>query len=135
MSTALFLRSLIAACLLVLPAGCPASDNGAPSGFLQGHLKIVSLQTVEPADGNVATVTAQTYTEYPLVVLSSDGKQQIAVVTADAKGNYRVALPPGTYILDVQNRVRKHARAKPVPFTVVANETVHVDMEMDTGIR
>lgn len=103
--------------------------------MLQGHLTIVSLQTVQPAGGSVSTVTAETYAEFPLVVLSSDEKQQIAVVTADANGNYRVELPPGTYVLDVENRVRKHVRAKPVPFTVMSSQSVHVNMEMDTGIR
>ena len=78
---------------------------------------------------------AETYAEYPLVVLSEDGKKEIARVTADGDGNYRVALPPGTYILDVQNRVRKHVRAKPQSFTVVSKQTVRVDIDMDTGIR
>ena len=28
-----------------------------------------------------------------------------------------------------------HVRAKPQPFTVVSNQTVRVDMDIDTGIR
>ena len=105
------------------------------SGFLRGHLKIVAQREVELADGNAPSVTALTYAEYPLVVLSPHGNQPIAVITADAKGNYHVALPPGAYVLDIQGRVRKHVRAKPVPFTIVPNQTVQVDMEMDTGVR
>jgi hypothetical protein len=112
-----------------------ASGNAQANGVLQGHLKIVSLQTVQPADGSVPTVTAEAYAEYPLVVLSSDGKRQLAVFTADANGNYRVELPAGTYVLDIENRVRKHVRAKPISFTVVAGQSVHMNMEMDTGIR
>jgi hypothetical protein len=128
-------RLVIAFVVLLFAFNCEASDKNQMTGVLQGHLKIISLQTVQPADGSLPTVTAGTYGEFPLVVLSSDGKQQIAVMTADAKGNYRVELPPGTYLLDIQNRVRKHVRAKPVPFTVASGQTVHVDMEMDTGIR
>lgn len=131
----MFLRYLIVACLFLFPAGCTASDNAQPLGFLQGHLKILSLKTVEPSDGNLPAVTAQTYAEYPLVVLSQDRKKEIATVTADSKGSYRLALPPGTYVLDVQDRARKHVRAKPQPFTVVPNQTVQVDMDMDTGVR
>ena len=112
-----------------------ASDNGQAAGILQGNLKVISPQTVQSADGSLPTVTPQTYIDYPLVVLSSDGNRQIAVVNADAKGNYRVELPPGAYLLDIENRVRTHVRAKPTPFTVLAGQTVHVDMEMDTGIR
>jgi hypothetical protein len=49
--------------------------------------------------------------------------------------DYRVALPPGAYVLDVQDRARKHVRAKPQAFTIVSNQTVRVDMDLDTGIR
>jgi len=56
-------------------------------------------------------------------------------VTADEHGNYRIALLPGDYVLDVQNRRRRHARVTPQPFTVVANQTVRVDMAVDTGVR
>jgi hypothetical protein len=67
--------------------------------------------------------------------LSSDGKKEIARVTADENGDYRVALPSGNYVLDVQGRARGHVRAKPQPFTVASNQTVRVDMDIDTGVR
>jgi hypothetical protein len=128
-------QRILVACLVLSALDCIASDPAQSTGVLQGHLKIVSLQTVAPSDGIVPTVTAQTYAEYPLVILSSDGKQQIAVITADAKGSYRVELPAGTYILDIRDRVRKHVRAKPRVFTIASNQTVNLDLEMDTGIR
>ena len=111
------------------------SAQAPAAGTLQGHFKIISLETVKAADGDVPTVTPQTYLDYPLAVLNSDGKQQVATVTADAQGNFRLTLPPGSYILDIQNHARKHVRAKPVPFTITANQTSRVDMEMDTGVR
>ena len=98
-------------------------------------LKIFSMETAKPADGSAQTVTQQTYQEYPLVVLSQNGKRQVAMITADAQGNFRANLAPGTYVLDIQDRVRKHARAKPVTFTVVSGQSVRVNIEMDTGIR
>jgi len=130
----LFLKYLIVGCLFLRPVWCIASDNVRP-GFMEGHLHIVSRKTVELADGNAPTVTAETYSEYPLIIVSRDGRKEIARVTADGNGKYRAALPPGAYILDVQGRARKHVRAKPKPFTVVSNQTVRVDMDIDTGIR
>ena len=130
----MFLKYLIVGCLFLRPVGCIASDNVRP-GFMEGHLHIVSRKTVELADGNAPTVTAETYSEYPLIIVSRDGRKEIARVTADGNGKYRAALPPGAYILDVQGRARKHVRAKPKPFTVVSNQTVRVDMDIDTGIR
>jgi hypothetical protein len=79
--------------------------------------------------------TAENYAEHPLIILSQDGKKEIARVTADENGNYRVSLPPGDYVLDVQDRRRRHIRAAPQPFTVASNRTVHVDMNIDTGVR
>jgi hypothetical protein len=38
-------------------------------------------------------------------------------------------------VLDVQDRRHRHFRAKPQPFTVVSNQTVRVDMNIDTGVR
>lgn len=112
-----------------------ASLDAGAQGFVEGHLKIISSREVELADQTPSEGTAVNYTDYPLVILSRDGKDQIARITADENGNYRVALPPGDYLLDVQDRRRRHVRATPQTFTVVANQIVHVDMNVDTGIR
>jgi hypothetical protein len=79
----------------------------------------------------VTAEAAENYTDYPLVILRQDGQEEIARVTADGDGNYRVALPPGHYTLDVQGRVRRHVRAKPQTFTIVPNQTVRIDMHID----
>jgi hypothetical protein len=128
-------KYLILTCVFLVLASIVSTDAAAP-GFLEGHLKIVSPREVELANGTPPGITTENYAEYPLIVLSPDGKKEIARVTADGNGNYRLALPPGDYILDVQGRPPKgHVRAKPQPFTVVSNQTVRVDMGIDTGIR
>jgi hypothetical protein len=133
----LSLKNPIAGCIFLMLVSATVSSHAVPPGFLEGHLKIVALKEVDLADdGNAAkTVTEEPYAEYPLVVLTRDGGKKITRVTADREGNYRVTLPPGDYVLDVQGRGRGHVRAKPQPFTVVSNQTVHVDMDIDTGIR
>ena len=125
--------NLISACLFLILAVIPI--NAVPPGFVEGHLKIISPKEVELADGTPASVTAASYVEYPLIILTQDGKKEIARIIADKNGNYRVALPPGNYVLDVQGRARGHIRAKPQRFTVVPNQTVRVDMDIDTGVR
>ena len=126
-----FFKCLIAVCIFSVVAGMATE----PPGFVEGHLKILSLREVELADGNAPAITAENYAEYPLIILSHDGKKEIARVTADGNGNYRTALPPGDYVLDVQGRARGHVRAKPQRFTVVSNHAVRVDMDIDTGVR
>ena len=127
-------KYLISGCVLLLFAGSVSID-AAPPGFMEGHLKIISPKEVELADGTPPAITAENYAEYPLIVLSQDEKKEIARVTADGNGNYHIALPPGNYLLDVQGRAPGHVRAKPQPFTVASNQTVRVDMEIDTGVR
>jgi hypothetical protein len=128
------LKYLISAFLFLVSIGHLASDNAAP-GFLEGELKILPFREVELAEGTPSKFSGGNYTDYPLVILTPDGNKEVTRVTADVNGTYRVALPPGDYVLDVQDRKRRHVRATPQQFTVVSNQTVHVDITIDTGIR
>jgi hypothetical protein len=132
----LFLKYLTGGCSFLILIGCVRASDAVAPGFLEGHLRILSLKEVELAEASPSTGTAENYAEYPLIILSKAGQKEVAQVIPDRNGNYRVSLPPGDYILDVQGRKpRGHLRAKPQPFTVVSNQTVHVDMNIDTGIR
>lgn len=96
----------------------------------------MSLTEVELADAeNAKPTNRQNYAEYPLVVLSRDGKREVARLSADANGNYRAELLPGDYLLDVQDREQKHLRGRPRMFTIAAGQTIRVDMNLDTGVR
>ena len=119
---------------LFVALGVGSADAQAP-GFLEGHLKIIAPREVELADATPSGNTEDNYADYPLIILTRDKQKEIARVTADETGKYRIALPPGDYVLDVQNRRRRHVRAAPQPFTVVGNQTVRVDMVVDTGVR
>lgn len=131
----MFLKHLISGCIFLILISAE-SMNAAPQSFLEGHLKIISPREVEvPDEMPRPAVTAETYAEYPLIILSAGAQREIARVTPDENGNYRAALPPGTYILDVQGRVPRRLRAKPEQFTVLSNQTVRVDMSLVIGFR
>ena len=122
----------VAAAGIFLMLACAASIKAAPQGFMEGHLKIVVIRAVEP--DNIPL--PENYAEYPLIILTQEGKREIARLTADKSGNYRVALPPGAYVLHVQERAEERAErfhANPQPFTVVSNQTVRVDMTIFIG--
>jgi hypothetical protein len=111
------------------------SSDAAEPGFLEGHLKIVSLKSVERDGTSPSKAPAVDYGVYPLLILSKDGKTKIREVVANGDGNYRVSLPPGDYLLDAKGRAPKRVRARPKRFTVISNHTVRVDFDLDTGIR
>jgi hypothetical protein len=132
---AMIRNSVAAACIFLILAGT-ASIKAAPQGFMEGHLKIVVIRAVEPDNGGQEL--PESYAGYPLIILSQDGKKEVTRLTADKSGNYRVALPPGAYILALQERSREESaaeriRANPQPFTVVLNQTVRVDMRIFIG--
>jgi hypothetical protein len=126
-----------AACILLMLASA-ASIKAAPQGFMEGHLKVVVIRAVEPDNTPEPTVAPETYAQYPLIILSQDGKREIARLTADKSGTYRVALAPGAYILalqerSIEERAAERVHATPQPFTVVSNQTVRVDMRIFIG--
>jgi hypothetical protein len=128
-------KTLIPACLSLALACTAPVNTTPPPGFLEGHLKIIAPKEVDLGGGDALANTAEDQAEYLLVVLSADGKKEIAGVTVDSDGNYHSLLPPGDYVLDVQYRAHRHLRATPRPFTVASRQTTRVDMEIDTGVR
>jgi hypothetical protein len=130
-----FLKNPIAGCIFLILIGCTRANAAAAPGYLEGHLKILSPRPVDLGDEDAASKMAETHPEYslyPLVILSRPEKKQIAQLTADKDGNYRVALPPGDYVLDVQRHESGNLRAKPQAFTIVSNQIVRVDMSIET---
>lgn len=101
---------------------------------MEGHLKIALAMATQASDDMPRRQTAAVpYSDYPLIVLTDDGKKGITPVKADENGNYRVPLPPGNYVLDVQDRVPMRVRATSRPFTVACNEIVRVDKNIFIG--
>src|SRR5215471_9724701 len=128
-------KSIVVACIFLMLAST-VSIKAATQGFMEGHLKIIVIRPVEP--DNMPQTAPETYAHYPLIILSQDGKREIARLTVDKSGNYRAALPPGAYILGVQERSGEERLAERIhptrqPFTVVSDQTVRVDMTIFIG--
>ena len=98
-------------------------------------MKIVAPAPLQIAEAGTSKSGLVDYASYPLVVLSAADHKEIARVTADKGGNFRLTLPPGDYILDAKGRAPGHVRAVPKNVTIISNQTVHADFELDTGIR
>ena len=72
----MFLKNLIVGSIVLMLAGSATSRDASPSGVMEGHLKILSSKPVDIGDENAATVTPGNYPDYPLLILSGDGKKR-----------------------------------------------------------
>ncbi len=50
-------------------------------------------------------------------------------------GTYRVALAPGTYVVDIAPTGRDRARGLPATVAIASGQTVRLDIDIDTGMR
>ena len=131
----MLLKSVFFVCLVSLAITCGIADSSAPTGWLEGHLRVVFLRGVDTGDEMPRrTVAPGSYAEYPLIVLTADRKQQVARLIPDDSGHYRAALQPGNYVIDVQDRMRKRLEVSAQPFTIAANQTAHVDITVISGL-
>lgn len=118
----------------MIPLGGVQAADGVSPGFLEGHLKVAAPQPAQIAEAGTSKPVVD-YASYPLVVLSAKDHTEVARVTADRDGAFRVALPPGDYILDAKGRAPGHIRATPKHFSIASNQTVHADFDVDSGVR
>ena len=106
-----------------------AGPSVAP-GFLEGRLKVHVSGGARLADGDEAKAASVDYADYPIVVLRKDNREEIVRITPDEKGQYRIPLPPGDYVLELKTRLRKRVETQQRPFTVVSQQTARVDLEI-----
>ncbi len=118
---------------LAATATAPASN--ATVGYLTGHVSIGPLTPVERVGVPSPTPAPEVYAARSINVFKSDGATLIVNVKIAADGTYRVALPPGDYVVALARSGIDRARGLPKPITVEGGKTVQVDVDIDTGIR
>ncbi len=70
------------------------------------------------------------------LLIYGSGGQQIKPVVTDAKGEYRVSLPPGTYRIEMGPVARgMWTKDLPATVTITKRRETRLDILMDTGIR
>jgi hypothetical protein len=126
------LRLLVGAAMtLVLGASMDAS---APlAGVVEGQLKIISEKGAS-LDG-VSKDEKAPCEKCALVILSKTDRSEIAQVTTDKEGRFRVGLPAGDYILELKRSGRIRLLGAPKQFTITAEQTVHVEMDVEPSVR
>ena len=103
-------------------------------GYLTGHVTIGPLQPVQRA-GPTAPPAPEVYASRSINIFQADGTTLVVNVRIEADGTYRVALPPGAYVVTLARSGLDRARGLPKTITIESGKTVTLDVDIDTGIR
>lgn len=110
-------------------------QGSSSTGIVEGQVRIVLSKGTQLADDNSSGKEKLPYASYPILILSKDGKTEVAQVIPDEEGRFRTTLPAGDYVLDVKRQGRNRLRVAARPFTVVPGQTVQVDMDLELSIE
>jgi hypothetical protein len=127
---------LLAATVIIIPiSSCNQNDEILEQGLLTGTITIGPLCPVEmfPPDPNCQPTEA-VYKAWPIGVWTVDEKSKLGILEPNLDGTYTFELPEGNYFVDLEIQ---HIFGTTLPETIKIepNETVFLDIVIDTGIR
>jgi hypothetical protein len=116
-------------CLLALTA-CFSQEMGT----LAGHVTI-EMQPVIRMDVPTPTPAPEAYAVRQVVIFSANGKREVARVQIDSQGNYRITLPVGEYVVDINHAGMDRGIDLPASIEIKAQQVTRLNIAIDTGIR
>jgi hypothetical protein len=116
---------LLSACTSVAPE----------SGILEGHVSIGPLTPVQQEGVPTPTPWPGLYSGRSIVIFDLHAEKEIARAAIDAQGNYRITLPIGLYIVDINHVGIDMGVDLPALVVIDPHQTTKLDIEIDTGIR
>ena len=113
--------------------------GGPESVLLQGSVTIGPITPVE-RPGESVTVPPEVFAARKIVVYDASGQKlvrEIAItqIGQGATGYYTAQIAPGTYTIDINHNGMDRAANLPQKISPIADETVTIDVNIDTGIR
>jgi hypothetical protein len=122
--------------LLSLPPGSLADEGAKPLppglGMLTGY---VTMGPVSPV-GRLGLPPAPRPAAGVTLVVYGPAREEVAAVTTDANGQFRVNLLPGNYQLEMAPRTdRKFSKDLPATVTISQGQKTHLDVRLDTRMR
>jgi len=109
------------------------------TALIAGAVTIGPITPVE-MPGQCPPVSAETFSSRRVMIYDASGNKLVREVSINqigqtANGYYTVLIAAGTYTVDINHAGIDHADGLPKKITVSANQTVTVDINIDTGIR
>ena len=104
-------------------------------GQLEGNVSIGPLRPAERAGEPPPLPPPEAYALRSISIFKEDGATLVTSVKINPDGTYRVALPPGTYVVGIGRTGMDRARGLPKTIVIPAGQTVRLDISIDTGMR
>lgn len=117
---------------VLLFSSCARPEPPASKGYLMGNVTIGPLCPVEPCNPS-PTVLREAYATRKIVVTSKETGFPKEVLI-DSRGYYVTTLTPGWYTIGIAKKGMDRADLPDV-VEIRPNETMRVDVHIDTGIR
>ena len=114
---------------------CPAASRpSSVPGRLEGRMTIGPICPVERPD-HPCNPTPEMYASHTVFVYTWDRTKLISTLAPDAEGKFSVALPAGSYLVDVRHDAVGSANGVPATITINPEQTSMMVIAIDTGIR
>ena len=128
--------AIIILAALVFTVSC--QPGGPETVLLQGAVTIGPLTPVE-VPGQTQPVPPEVFSSRYLIITDENGKlvREVYFTQIDqgATGYYTAQIAPGKYTIDFNHLGIDRAEGLPVDIDVSDDETVTIDVHIDTGIR
>jgi hypothetical protein len=105
------------------------------TGVLSGNVTIGPLQPVMREGVPEPTPAPEVFAARKILVLSQNGRREIARVSISAVGTYQVILPVGRYLVDVAGSGIDRGIDLPTEIEIFKDQITYLDIDIDTGIR
>ena len=132
----LVIVGVLAGSLLALSCQQP---QGPETVLLQGAVTIGPISPVE-GPGECPPVSPEVFASRNLIIYDESGRHLVREVYFTQIGNgptgyYTAQIAPGTYVIDINHNGVDTVDNLPQKITVTADETITIDVNIDTGIR
>jgi hypothetical protein len=114
---------------MLISCGTTAETNG----MLEGKVSIgpiIPVQSTTPVPTPPAVYAAR-----KVLVYDNQQSKLLHTVSLDDAGNYRIALKPGRYVVDINHAGIDRSSEVPKTIEIKPGSTLVLNIDIDTGIR
>lgn len=105
------------------------------TGTLRGHVTIGPIEPVVRPGDDPSDIPPEVYDARKIMVFNESGDILMEQVDIEHNGIYNVELIPGMYLVDINRLGIDYSSEVPRVVEIQAGKTIHMDIDIDTGIR